>query len=136
VDFEANRIFVLCGKGQKQRIVPAGPKALKALLKYITARAERELTTDALFVSENSLPITRRHVEQHIRRLGHRAGIEGAPTLLRHTFTLWYLKRGGDVFSLQQLLGHSTLEMTRRYVSLAVSDVAQAHAKFGPGELV
>ena len=45
-----------------------------------------------------------------------------------------YIKNGGDSFSLQEILGHTTLEMTRRYVSLASRDVAEQHKKFSPME--
>jgi integrase/recombinase XerD len=68
-------------------------------------------------------------------RYGRAAGIEGvriSPHTLRHTFAVLYIRNGGDSFSLQEILGHSTLEMTRRYVNLASRDVAEQHKKFSP----
>lgn len=56
------------------------------------------------------------------------------PYTLRHTFAVLYIRNGGDSFSLQEILGHSTLEMTRRYVHLARRDVAEQHKKFSPME--
>jgi integrase/recombinase XerD len=53
---------------------------------------------------------------------------------LRHTFAVLYVRNGGDSFSLQEILGHSTLEMTRQYVNLARRDVAEQHKKFSPME--
>jgi site-specific recombinase XerD len=68
-----------------------------------------------------------------IRRLGHRAGVKVYPHKLRHTFAISFLRAGGDVFSLQHLLGHSTLQMTQRYSqSLSADDAVKAHKKFSP----
>ena len=57
-----------------------------------------------------------------------------SPHTLRHTFAVLYIRNGGDSFSLQEILGHSTLEMTRRYVHLARRDVSEQHKKFSPME--
>jgi len=66
-------------------------------------------------------------------RLAEKSGIKRLhPHLCRHTFATNYLINGGDVFSLQQILGHSSLEMVRRYVTLASSQVRVQHRKFSP----
>jgi site-specific recombinase XerD len=52
--------------------------------------------------------------------------------LLRHTFAVRYLVNGGDVFTLQKILGHTTLEMTRKYVTLASTDVKEKHRQYSP----
>jgi len=69
-----------------------------------------------------------RKARKLILRYGRAAGIEGvrlSPHTLRHTFAVLYVRNGGDSFSLQEILGHSTLEMPRR-------DVAEQHKKFPP----
>jgi len=67
------------------------------------------------------------------KRLAKASGVTRLhPYLCRHTFATRYLLNGGDVFSLQQILGHTTLEMVRRYVSLASAPVAVQHRKFSP----
>ena len=63
-------------------------------------------------------------------------GVRVSPHTLRHTFAVMYIRNGGDSFSLQEMLGHSTLEMTRRYVHLASRDVAEQHKKFSPMEFL
>lgn len=76
-------------------------------------------------------------VRRTISRYGKRAGIEGvrvSPHTLRHTFAVFYVRNGGDSFSLQEILGHTTLEMTRNYVHLARRDIAEQHKKFSPME--
>jgi site-specific recombinase XerD len=67
-----------------------------------------------------------------VRRVLRRAGIAGGPHLLRHTFGRLYITAGGDVFSLQRILGHSQIATTRRYVDLDLRDVQNQHAKFSP----
>jgi len=68
-----------------------------------------------------------------IKRLGEVSGVLKIHAhLCRHTFATRYLINGGDIFSLQQILGHATLEMVRRYVSLASSQVAIQHRRFSP----
>ena len=68
-----------------------------------------------------------------MKRLGEKSGIKRLHAhLLRHTFALNYLVNGGDLFTLQQILGHTTLEMVRRYVNLANAHVMTQHQRFSP----
>jgi len=72
-------------------------------------------------------------VQLMIGRLGRMSGVKRLhPYLCRHTFATNYLLNGGDVFTLQQILGHTTLEMVRRYVNLASAHVRVQHRKFSP----
>ena len=66
-------------------------------------------------------------------RLRTRAQIDRLhPHLLRHTFAVHFLRRGGDVFSLQRLMGHASLTTTRQYVALTSGDLVAAHQRHSP----
>ena len=78
-------------------------------------------------------PLTVGGVQLAVRRCLRRAGVaDGGPHLLRHTFARLYLRAGGDVFSLQRILGHRDLATTRIYADLELGEVLVRHAEFSP----
>lgn len=130
----SNSTVKVMGKGNKERFVPFGLGVKSALTSYTARRGE--LATDMLFVSQYGEPLIRRVVALMVSRRCARAGITGvrcSPHTLRHTMAVSYLRSGGDVFSLQRLLGHASLEMTKRYCeSLSDADVAAKHRQYSP----
>ena len=133
VDLSSSKIKVI-GKGRKERIVYLDKKAARYVWRY---RAERENVSDDdfFFVSYSSeRQMTRSQIYRLVHRAGKRAGI-GEITVhqLRHTFAVEYLRNGGDVFTLQQRLGHSSLKQTRRYVKIAALDAQGVHHRVSPG---
>lgn len=131
IDMDSGAILVRHGKGNKQRVVHAGIKAQKILWKYITIHRKSE--SNRLFINRSGDPLDTVGVKILIKRLGEKAGVKVHPHKLRHTFAISYLRAGGDVFSLQYLLGHSTLQMTQRYLqSLNADDAINAHRKYSP----
>ena len=121
------------GKGQKDRIVPFGNSAQKSLMKYIFHFRPEPLVTDTVFLNLDGRPMTDTGLKLIYRRLALNSGVSRMhPHLLRHTFAVNYLMNGGDVFTLQQILGHTTLEMVRRYVNIASAHVMIQHKQFSP----
>lgn len=133
IDFSAGVLRVM-GKGAKEREVPFGSNAKRALWNYSARRGDIP-GQDLFFVSRFGGRTCRHLLGKEFRRLGQQAGISGvrvSPHTLRHTFATQYIMNGGDAFSLQQILGHSTLDMVKVYVGLANRDVALLHQKFSP----
>lgn len=132
MDLEGAFLKVL-GKGAKERIVPFGASAQKALWRYAHHFRPEPVGTDGFFLKSDGKPMTADALRSVFKRLARTSGVTRLhPHLCRHTFATCYLMNGGDVFSLQQILGHTTLEMVRRYVSLASAHVAVQHRKFSP----
>jgi integrase/recombinase XerD len=134
-----SRLLKVWGKGSKERMVPIGAKVQKALWKYL-ARYRPEPATlhyDKLFLTRDGRPLTKDRLEAIVERHGKRAGIIGvrvSPHTFRHTMAVTFLRNGGDVFSLQRILGHSQLEVLRGYVNLALSDISRAHGRNSPAD--
>ena len=123
------------GKGGKERVVPFGASVQKALLRYsLHFRPEPfHVTVNNFFLNLDGRPLTRDSVKMVFQRIAKKSKVRRLhPHLCRHTFSTNYLINGGDVFSLQQILGHTTLEMVRRYVNLASVHVTAQHRKFSP----
>lgn len=125
------------GKGSKERIVPIGGLAQKVLLRYAYHFRPQPLSVDGdgntLFLTLEGRAMSGNAVKLILERLREKSGVTRLHAhLCRHTFATNYLLNGGDVFSLQQILGHTTLEMVRRYVTLASSQVRVQHRKFSP----
>lgn len=132
INFDRETIKIM-GKGSKERIVRIGRVTQKALLRYILMRRDNH---GCLWLTEERRPMTRAGVEITIKRLTRRAGITGTKHgahTFRHTAAINYLRNGGGEFTLQIMLGHSTLQMTRRYVStLGAEDMIKAHRMASP----
>jgi site-specific recombinase XerD len=125
------------GKGNKERLVPIGKKVQRALWHYISRyRPEPEQPKcKLLFLTREGTPLNKDRIQKMMAQRGRKAGIKGvrcSPHTLRHTAAISFLRNGGDVFSLQRLLGHSSLEMTRRYCEVADVDVKNAHLTASP----
>ncbi|MFC1968056.1 tyrosine-type recombinase/integrase [Chloroflexota bacterium] len=123
------------GKGKKERIVPIGNNAQRALQRYLFRFRPKPTNpvTDNVFLSASSKALTENSMKLMFARLSKRSGVYRLHAhLCRHTFATRFLINGGDVFTLQQILGHSTLEMVRNYVNLASSHIAIQHQKFSP----
>ena len=134
VNMDDGSLLIRHGKGGKQRIVRIGTRAQKALWKYITLhRPNDNNNAHRLFINRGGESLGLLGIKILIKRLGDKAKVKVHPHKLRHTFAISFLRAGGDVFSLQYLLGHSTLSMTQRYLqSLNANDAANAHKKFSP----
>lgn len=133
-DLRADGTLKVRGKGSKERIVPAGGTARAAIVRYLGQRGAG--APDApLFLGRRG-PLDGRGIQQAIRRLKTRIGVSGrlSPHSLRHTFARSYLVNGGDVFSLQRILGHTTLDMVKRYVALADVDLVERHRGASPAD--
>lgn len=131
-----NGYLRVLGKGSKERYVPVGAKLSKALLKYRTMYRPADNGCASYFLTRDGRPLAKRRIQGFIREYGRRAGIRTrcSPHTFRSSSAVIYLRRGGDVFSLQRKLGHSDLTMTRRYSELANSDVRAAHLRYSPAD--
>jgi integrase/recombinase XerD len=132
INWNENLLLVM-GKGRKERFVPFSSRLKRVLFKYLQLR--RHLENDYLFVNRFGDALNRNRVLKMISKYGKLAKITKvrvSPHTFRHTFAKMWILNGGDVFSLQKILGHTTMDMVRNYVNLASSDVQIQHRKFSP----
>ena len=130
-------IIVQQGKGDKQRVVPFGNFTGKLIAKYLEATSfNKDRTALFIKVSENLCSwetISDTTIKQLFRKLKIRSGISRLkPHLLRHTFATRYLENGGNIYTLQSILGHTSLEMVKRYLHLANTRIRRDFPKFSP----
>jgi integrase/recombinase XerD len=127
-----NRRLKVFGKGSKERILPFSPRTGQALWRYLTTRPDDPLDRP-LFLTQQSLPMTRDRLLKLLNHLGDRAGVPNChPHRFRHTFAILYLRNGGDPFTLQLILGHSDISTVKRYLTIAQSDLDAQHRLNSP----
>lgn len=133
------RLLKVWGKGAKERMVPFGRKVQGALWKYMMSCRTQPIVPryDHVFLTCQGRPLTKDRVEAIVEHYGRKAGISGvrvSPHTCRHTFAIMFLRNGGNVFSLQRMMGHSTLDVLRIYVNMAQSDIQEAHRRYSPAD--
>jgi integrase/recombinase XerD len=129
VDME-NMLITFDGKGRKQRIVPFSFTLRKALHRFSADFGRKP--DYLLFATVDEMPVRRMTALRGMKLLCERLGFHPPGRTLhafRHTFAVNYLRRGGSVFHLQKCLGHSSLEMTRRYANLVTADLQAVHER-------
>ncbi len=135
IDFPLGEMSIF-GKGSKERMVPIGSQAKRAMIDYLSRERPEPANpqdADRVYLNADGRPITREVVEKLFQRVKVAAHLKKFhPHLCRHTFSVRYLVNGGDAFTLQKILGHTSLEMTRKYVNLASGDVKDMHRRSSP----
>ena len=125
------------GKGNKERVVPLGRPAFRALQSYTEELREDllrpEHPSDHVFLSRTGQPITRIVVWQIVKRHAERAGLSHVhPHTFRHSFATHLLAGGADLRVVQELLGHSNIATTQLYTHVDRSRLKEVVSKFHP----
>jgi integrase/recombinase XerC len=123
------------GKGNKDRIVPVGRLALKALATWSKTRPDFAPTDEpALFVSNRGTRLSQRSVQSRVAHWARRQGIDSKvyPHLFRHSFATHLLESSHDLRGVQELLGHANISTTQIYTHLDFQHLAQIYDKTHP----
>jgi len=123
------------GKGSKERIVPIGKYIQMTLWTYIDKVRPEPISPDCnnLFLTQGGKLITVNTIKLLFSRLAKNSGMKKLHAhLCRHTFAINYLLNGGDIFSLKEILGHTTLDMVNHYLHFTSSQITNQHHKFSP----
>jgi integrase/recombinase XerC len=139
VDFDGRLVRVI-GKGDKERIVPIGRQALRALRKYLeaTQNMRREAGTDfqhaPLFINFRGGRLSARSTGRIIKRYARECGLPSdiSPHSMRHTFATHLLDGGADLRSVQELLGHASLSTTQKYTHVSLDRLMEVYDKAHP----
>lgn len=125
-----NLILTVKGKGDKERKIPFSFELRKTIFRYLKLHK-----FDLLFCTRDGHKLGRRVVLRDFKLLCHKLGFEPPPRTLhaiRHTFATEYIRRGGSQFMLMKVLGHASLEMTKKYVNFQTQDLSDVHNQLSP----
>lgn len=131
VDFRAGEIILRRTKNKKEQIIPLSRELSKILREYLTHReGEPE---DYLFCTIHGEKLAPRSLQDQIEQYNHSRGVmKTSIHTYRRTFAKLFLLNGGDIFRLQKLLGHSSLEMVREYVDIFSDELKINYSSFNP----
>ena len=124
------------GKGDKERIVPLGVKAIEALERYLSlgrpSLVKRGVIARGLFLSVRGKPLTRQWVWEMVRAVSPVGGTKASPHKLRHSCATHMVEHGADLRSVQTLLGHADIATTQVYTHVALGHLKSVHRAHHP----
>jgi len=131
-------ILRLLGKGNKERLVPVGSHALRALDRYLVRSrpvlAGKSSANSALFLNARGSKLSRQSAWTILQAAAQRAGLAGkvSPHTMRHSFATHLLENGADVRVVQELLGHASVTTTQIYTLVTVDQLREVYATAHP----
>ena len=133
-DFEENMSFLrVIGKGSKTRLVPMGRFAINAINNWLNEREKISNNTDALFLNSKGSRLSVRSIQLRLKKMAVKQGLPPVhPHMLRHSFATHMLESSGDLRTIQELLGHSSLSTTQIYTKLDYQHLAKIYDKSHP----
>ena len=133
-DFEENMSFLrVIGKGSKTRLVPMGRFAINAINNWLNERGKISNNTDALFLNSKGSRLSVRSIQLRLKKMAIKQGLPPVhPHMLRHSFATHMLESSGDLRTIQELLGHSSLSTTQIYTKLDYQHLAKIYDKSHP----
>jgi integrase/recombinase XerC len=139
IDF-SQKLLKVRGKGRKERIVPVGDPAIKAVREYLEKIGEikkdtkREVFKRPLFLNSRGERITTRSIARIVNEATSKSGIgrKISPHALRHSFATHLLNAGADLRSIQELLGHESLSTTQKYTAVNINRMMEVYDKAHP----
>ena len=133
-DFEENKTFLrVLGKGSKTRLVPMGRFAINAINNWLMEREKIHNNTDALFLNSKGTRLTVRSIQLRLKKMAVKQGLPPIhPHMLRHSFATHMLESSGDLRTIQELLGHSSLSTTQIYTKLDYQHLAKIYDQAHP----
>lgn len=137
VDVNLNMGFITCRDASKERVIPFGNEAKKALSKYLDGTREAMLadpSSEYLFANCSGQPMSRQGFWKLIKYYAKKAGITAdiTPHTLRHSFAAHLVENGADLRSVQEMLGHSDISTTQIYAHMNHSHIKEVYAKAHP----
>jgi tyrosine recombinase XerC len=133
VDFIGGVLKVF-GKGKKERLLPVGDRALRAIRGYLGKRTAEMLDSRALFLNRNNKRLSGRGVQNIVNKYIQRTALKEnvSPHTLRHSFATHLLDKGADLRSVQELLGHTSLSTTQIYTHVTTQRLKAVYNKAHP----
>ena len=133
-DIQNEDHILIKGKGEKERIVPMMPYIKKGIENYLEACPKEIVSGDALFIGKRFSRLSPRIIQYALEKIRTALSLPetATPHALRHSFATHLLDSGGDLRTIQELLGHSSLSTTQKYTKVETSKLLDTYKKTHP----